>query len=280
MERKVVEKIEVHTTGNVPPVIPAACSNVTCTTVCDPKCVERHEHHHHSGVACATVCSPACGERHEHHQHHEHHEHSGKCTETSTTEKSSHYTHTEVKAPVLNPPAPFVVTSASGLAQEIVSEGFSASAARVSGESTTTLIHESAASSKQAAVDAEKYEREKAAIAKQHEKELEKKTESYRKQAEAEAEKIRKELEKQHARDVEFRKDIVESTIERQKKEVELEAKMAKKELEHEKKLAMDALEHSKMSTNIEVKFDSAAGQTTTEGVVVSESCNVAHPRM
>jgi len=194
---------------------------------------------------------------------------------SQSSEKTTNYTHTEVRAPLVNPPPPIISTGASGLAQEIVGEGFSASAARISGASATTQIHESQASREQAAKDQERYAREQEAIARAHEKDLEKKTEDYRKTAEAEAEKIRKELEKQHARDVEFRKDLVESAIDRQKREVELEAKYAKKELEHERELALNALEQSKMATNVQVSMDTAAGTTVSGGTTVSQHTEV-----
>lgn len=131
------------------------------------------------------------------------------------------------------------------------------------------VIQESAALQKQSAKDQEAYAREQDAIARKHEKDLEKKTDEYRKTAEAEAERIRKELEKQHARDVDFRKDLVESAIDRQKREVDLEAKYAKKDLDHEREMARNALEQSKMSTNVEVRMDTAAGKFSLSIFVV-----------
>nr|WBQ85675.1 CAHS 1b [Paramacrobiotus areolatus] len=95
----------------------------------------------------------------------------------------------------------------------MVGSGFTASAARITGTSQEACVTATPQMQEQARKDEERYHREHDAIAQQHEKDLEKKTEAYRKQAEAEAEKIRKELEKQHARDVEFRKDIVDTTI-------------------------------------------------------------------
>jgi len=192
-------------------------------------------------------------------------------------QKNTSYTHTEVRAPLINPAPPIVSTGSVGLAQGLVGQGFTASAARISGSETQGVMHESATLHEQARKDQERYEQEKAAISHHHDKELEKKTEAYRKEAEADAERIRKEMEKQHRKDVDFRKDMVESAIDLQKREVDLEAKMAKKDLDREREMALNALEQSKMATNIEVRMDTAAGSTVSGGTTVSEHTEVHH---
>jgi len=193
----------------------------------------------------------------------------------SQKDQQTSFTHTEVRAPLINPLPPIISTGSAGLAQDIVGEGFCASATRVSGQTANIGVCETQETRAHAAKDQERYSREQESIARSHEKDLEKKTEEYRKTAEAEAEKIRKELEKQHARDVDFRKDVVESAIDRQKREVELEAKYAKKELEHERELALNALEQSKMATNVQVSMDTAAGTTVSGGTTISQHTEV-----
>jgi len=193
------------------------------------------------------------------------------CSASCNKEQHTSYVHTEARAPLINPMPPIVSIGSAGLAQEIVGEGFTASAARISGAESSQVMHETQAQREQAIKDQQKYQREQEAIVRSHEKDLEKKTESYRKTAEEEAEKIRRELEKQHARDVEFRKEVVEGAIDRQKREVDLEAKYAKKELEHEKELAMNALDQSKLATNVQVSMETAAGKTVSGGTTVSQ---------
>jgi len=254
-DRTFTEKTEIRLTGPgvIPPQLPIRpVSTQQCTSQVTTA----------GGPICSNTLT-ACGTR----------DH----TCERSAEKSTSYTHTEIKP--VHVTAPLLISSAEGLAQEMVGEGFSASAARVSGEASGEMVVESAASARQAFIDREKKDREMDAVAQASQKELEKKTEAYRKKAEEEAEKIRRELEKQHERDVEFRKDLVESAIDRQKREVDLEAKYAKKELEHERKLAMDALERSKLASNIEVNFDSSAGKTVTESHLVAER-TTQHPRM
>lgn len=187
-------------------------------------------------------------------------------------QKNTSFTHTEARAPVIDTPAPFISSGASGLAEQVVGQGFSTSATRITGASQDTMIVESAEALEKRLRDEEKYTREAESINRHADKAMEKKTEAYRKQAEHEAEKIRKALEKQNERDIDFRKDMVGSAIDKQEAEVELEARRAKAELEHERQLAIEALERSKMHTDVQVTMDSAAGRTVSGGTTVSTS--------
>nr|WBQ85738.1 CAHS 8a [Macrobiotus joannae] len=166
--------------------------------------------------------------------------------------KHSSYTHTEVKAPLMNLPTPFISTSI-GLAQQLIGEGFQASVARISGASEEYLVGEFPQIDEEARKDNEAKQREQELTAQMFEKELQRKTEAYRKQQEIETERIRKELEKQHLRDVDFRKELMEQAIENQKRQIELEAKYAKKELERERLRARLTLDKSKFHTDIRV---------------------------
>nr|WBQ85698.1 CAHS 5b [Macrobiotus sp. 2 JF-2022a] len=165
------------------------------------------------------------------------------------------YTHTDARVPQLAPQQAVVITSAAGLAQEIVAEGFQASAASVSSTTGAVNVTDSAQTYATKLKDLDHYREERDKIARKYEKEIEKMTEKYRRKTEAEAEKIRRELEKQHERDVAFREKLVEEAIARQKEEITLEAKYAQKELERQRVLAMDALERSRNEADIQVSY-------------------------
>ena len=116
----------------------------------------------------------------------------------------------KVRAGVPNIPPPIISTGVSGLGEQLVGQGFTASAARISGQSSEAHVQMSPQMEAEARKDRERYERELHTINDRHQKDIEGKTEAYRKQAEAEAERLRKELEKQHQRDIEFRKSLVQ----------------------------------------------------------------------
>nr|WBQ85735.1 CAHS 8b [Macrobiotus joannae] len=192
--------------------------------------------------------------------------------------KHTSYTHTEVKAPLMNLPTPFI-SSSMGLAQQLVGEGFQASMSRISGASEEFMVGDFPEIEEEARKDCDAKQREQDLMAQMFEKELQRKTEAYRKQQEIETERIRKELEKQHLRDVEFRKELMEQAIENQKRQIELEAKYAKKELERERLRARMTLDKSKFHTDIRVSADrlcvSFSPQISREEVAQIESAMV-----
>lgn len=109
-------------------------------------------------------------------------------------------------------------------------------------------------------------------LARQHEADVAGKAAQYRNLVEADAELIRRTLERQHIRDIEFRKDMVESSVDRQQHEIQLEAEYAMRALENEREAARRALEQAKMQTNIDVRVDSAIGTTVSKGNVTTTS--------
>uniref|UniRef100_P0CU47 Cytosolic-abundant heat soluble protein 89226 n=1 Tax=Hypsibius exemplaris TaxID=2072580 RepID=CAHS5_HYPEX len=121
----------------------------------------------------------------------------------------------------------------------------------------------------------EEYERYRAkveALARIHEDETSRKAAAYRNAVEADAELIRQTLERQHMRDIEFRKDLVESSVDRQQQEIRLEAEYAMRALEQERVNARAALDQAMASTNIDVNIDSAIGTTHSQGRVTTTS--------
>ncbi|XP_055357667.1 cytosolic-abundant heat soluble protein 86272-like [Paramacrobiotus metropolitanus] len=186
------------------------------------------------------------------------------------------YTYTDVRTPQINPPAPvLIISSAAGLAQEIVGEGFSASAARVTGASPQVTVTETLTSQEKYLREQENYRKEQEALVRKYERAVEKMNEEYRKKTEQEAEKIRKEMEKQHERDIEFRKELMEKAIERQKEEIALEAKYARKELERQREMAMEALDKTKKQADVQVNLDTMAGHTVSESQSQSQQMEV-----
>nr|WBQ85736.1 CAHS 8a [Macrobiotus polonicus] len=185
--------------------------------------------------------------------------------------RQSSYICTEVTAPLMNLPTPYISTSL-GLAEQLVGEGFQTSIARISGASEELLVGNFPQLEEEIRRDAEAKQLEQEQLTQMFEKELCRKTEAYRKQQEIETERIRRELEKHHLRDVEFRKELMEQAIENQKRQIELEAKYAKKELERERVRARLTLDRSKFHADIRVNMESSVAGTQSEGQIVSES--------
>lgn len=199
---------------------------------------------------------------------------SGQLNQTDQVVNTS-FTHTEARAPLYTPPAPTMLVTAN-LAQDLVGESQTQSSARIVSTAQDVSIPEAGYLAEEARQDEEKKRRELAELEVKNVKETERQTEQYRKEAEEKAEKIRRELEAQHAKDVEFRKNLVQQAVDTQKKQIDVEEKFAKKELDRERKIAESALDQSRLQTVAEVSLDTAAGKATSSGTVVSETVTVS----
>jgi len=118
----------------------------------------------------------------------------------------------------------------------------------------------------------DRYRRKVEKLARLHEFETAQKAAEYRAEVERDAELIRRTLERQHMRDIDFRKEMIESNIERQEREIQLEAEYAMRVLEAERAAARQALEKAKGESNIEVNIDSAVGTTHSVGHIATAS--------
>jgi hypothetical protein len=173
-------------------------------------------------------------------------------------------TYTEDK--VLTIPAPVIAPQIHGMTNLDLSSGTSA---EIHATSDIHLATE-AQIKDMGPEEYARYRQKVEELARQHEMETSKKAAEYRTEVERDAELIRQTLERQHIRDIEFRKDLVESAVDRQQHEIQLEAEYAMRALEQEREAARMALEKAKASTHIDVNIDSAIGTTHSEGKVTT----------
>lgn len=182
-------------------------------------------------------------------------------------QQTTQFTQSEVKVPLIQPPAPELVLPP---AQGLIGNAKAESSARIISTSQEGFIGD-ACFSEESRQDEKLKQQELAQLAARNQLMAEKKTGRYLVEAEAEAEEIRRQLEKQHQKDIEFRKSLVDQAINTQKKQIDVEEKFAKKELDREAEMALNALEQSKLKTVAEVKLDTAAGTAVSSGTIVSE---------
>ncbi|XP_055337186.1 cytosolic-abundant heat soluble protein 89226-like [Paramacrobiotus metropolitanus] len=164
-------------------------------------------------------------------------------------------------------PGPMVAPPIPSVTHDLLAQGSGGTSAEIHASTNIDLL----ANTQLQGQSPEEYERYRARIedlAREHEMDTAQKAAMYRSQVEADAELIRRTLERQHIRDIEFRKDMVESAVDRQQHEIQLEAEYAMRALEKEREAARQALEQAKMETHIDVKVDSAIGTTISKGEV------------
>ncbi|GAV04193.1 CAHS13 [Ramazzottius varieornatus] len=77
------------------------------------------------------------------------------------------YTHTEMKAPVIQSMSPVIASGVSGLAEELVSHGGTTSTARVSA-SAVPIVHDTPELRQKSAEDNARYQREQVSSFRQH----------------------------------------------------------------------------------------------------------------
>nr|WBQ85706.1 CAHS 6c [Paramacrobiotus areolatus] len=194
--------------------------------------------------------------------------------ETSQMEHiRSGYTYTDDKELVI--PGPMLAPPIPSVTHDLLAQGSGGTHAEIHASTNVDLLANTRL--EQSPEEYNRYRARVEALAQEHETDTAQKAAQYRGQVEADAELIRRTLERQHIRDIEFRKDLVESAVDRQQHEIQLEAEYAMRALEKEREAARNALEQAKMETHIDVKVDSAIGTTISKGHVSTASDQHVH---
>lgn len=186
----------------------------------------------------------------------------------------SGYTDTQLKDMVI--PGPLMAPPIQSVTHDLLAQGTGGASTEIHATTNANLLGDIDASSL-APEEYERYRHRVEDLARQHEADATAKADQYRGQVEQDAELIRRTLERQHIRDIEFRKDMVESAVDRQQHEIQLEAEYAMRALELEREAARRALDQAKSQTNIDVRVDSAIGTTISKGSVSTQSEHQVH---
>nr|WBQ85707.1 CAHS 6b [Macrobiotus polonicus]WBQ85709.1 CAHS 6a [Macrobiotus polonicus] len=178
-------------------------------------------------------------------------------------------TYTDNK--MMTVPGPMLAPPIQSGTSELLAQGSGGTSAEIHASTNVDLLT-NVNMDTMAPEEYERYRQRVEDLAAQHASESAEKAAQYRNQVEQDAELIRRTLERQHIRDIEFRKDMVESAVDRQQHEIQLEAEYAMRALEKEREAARNALDQAKMQTNIDVRVDTAVGTTISRGNVSTSS--------